>query len=303
MDDGPVPLHRLEVPAPHLLPFAIGSFDTIGPLSRAGFPHRHTFYEIVHVTGGTGAHVIDLSRWELRPPHLCFVVPGQVHYWEDVSDLQGVVILFTDDFLLDHPADRDVLRMLGERPWLSLSRADMADLAPLVADMEREYALGRPQFAAVLRAFLHVLILRAARMSGPGGDGDGPGSPRRADAVAQEFVRLLAGPGSGVRSVRSWASQMGVTVGYLNEVVKHVTGRTPGQLVRQTRTHEAKRLLALTDLTVRQVAGEVGFSDPAYFCRYFRRETGLSPSEFRRGSGALHHDYRIPSIDHPRPPA
>lgn len=301
MDDGPVPLHRLEVPAPHLLPFAIGSFDTIGPLSRAGFPHRHTFYEIVHVTSGSGAHVIDLSRWQLRPPHLCFVVPGQVHYWEDVSDLQGVVILFTDDFLLAHPGDRDVLRTLGERPWLSLSRTDSADIAPLITDMEREYALGRPQFTDVLRAFLHVLILRAARMSEPGGDA--PGSPRRADAVAREFVRLLAGPGSGARSVRSLASRMGVTVGYLDEAVKQVTGRTPGQLVRQARTHEAKRLLALTDLTVRQVAKEAGFADPAYFCRYFRRETGLSPSEFRRGSGAMHHDYRIPSIDHPRPPA
>lgn len=301
MDDGPVPLHRLDVPEVHLLPFAIGSFDTIGPLSRAAFPHRHTFYEIVHVTGGTGAHVLDLSRWELRPPHLSFVVPGQVHYWEDVSGLQGVVILFTDDFLRDHPGDRDLLRKLGEQPWLSLSRTDTADIAPLVTEMEREYALGRPRFADVLRACLHVLILRAARMSGPGGGG--PGSPRRADAVAQEFVRLLAGPGAGVRSVRSWATRMGVSVGYLDEVVKQVTGRTPGQLVRQTRTHEAKRLLALTDLTVRQVAGEVGFADPAYFCRYFRRETGLSPSEFRRGSGALHHDYRIPSIDHPRPPA
>lgn len=38
-----VPLHRLEVAAPHRLPFAISTFDTIGPLSRAAFPHRHTF--------------------------------------------------------------------------------------------------------------------------------------------------------------------------------------------------------------------------------------------------------------------
>ncbi|HET6856037.1 MAG TPA: AraC family transcriptional regulator [Streptomyces sp.] len=299
--DGPVPLHRLDVPAVHLLPFAIGTFDTIGPLSRAAFPHRHTFYEIVHVTGGAGAHVIDLARWELRPPHLCFVVPGQVHYWEGVSDLEGVVILFTDDFLLDHPGDHDLLRKLGEQPWLTLSDAGMADIAPIVAEMEHEYALGRPQFAEILRAYLHVLILRAARMSEL--NGDGSGSPRRADAVTQEFVRMLAGPGAGVRSVRDCAARIGVSVGYLNEVVKQVTGRTPGQLVRQTRTHEAKRLLALTELTVRQVAGEVGFVDPAYFCRYFRRETGLSPSEFRRESVALHHDYRIPSIDRERPPA
>jgi AraC-like DNA-binding protein len=61
------------------------------------------------------------------------------------------------------------------------------------------------------------------------------------------------------------------------------TGRTPSQLVREARTHEAKRLLAKTDLTVRQVAARTGFADPAYFCRFFRRETGVSPGAFRRG--------------------
>ena len=54
-------MHRLEVPAPHAPPFAVGTFDEIGPLSRAEFPHRHTFHELVHVTGGTGAHVVDLA--------------------------------------------------------------------------------------------------------------------------------------------------------------------------------------------------------------------------------------------------
>ncbi|MFD0385055.1 hypothetical protein ACFQ2B_30895 [Streptomyces stramineus] len=58
----PVPLHRLGVPPAENPPFAMGTFETFGPDSRAGYPHRHTFYEIVHVTAGTGAHVIDLVR-------------------------------------------------------------------------------------------------------------------------------------------------------------------------------------------------------------------------------------------------
>ncbi|MGW7360191.1 hypothetical protein ACWGI0_27050 [Streptomyces sp. NPDC054802] len=53
---------------PNAMPFAIGTFDTIGPMSRADFPHRYAFYEIVYVTAGTGAHVVDLARRELRPP-------------------------------------------------------------------------------------------------------------------------------------------------------------------------------------------------------------------------------------------
>ncbi len=98
-----------------------------------------------------------------------------------------------------------------------------------------------------------------------------------------------------------------MTTGYLTEAVKAATGRTPGQLVREARTHEAKRLLAHTGLTVRQVAARVGMADPAYFCRFFRRETGLSPGAFRRGGEAhgdgIHHDHRIESIARPEPAA
>ncbi|MFI0980684.1 AraC family transcriptional regulator [Streptomyces sp. NPDC021093] len=295
-----VPLHRLQVPAPQQLPFAIGSFDAVGPMSRASFPHRHTFYEIVFVTGGRGAHIIDLSRWELHPPHLCFVVPGQVHYWENATDLHGRVILFTEDFLLDHPGDRALLRALGERPWFSPGPQDAPAFAHLIADMEREYRAGLADFASVLRACLHVLIVRASRLTGP--LPARPGPVGRPGAVTQEFVTLLSRTAGGEISVGACARQLGVTVGYLNEAVKQSTGRTPGQLVRQVRTHEAKRLLARTDLTVRQVASAVGFADPAYFCRFFRRETGISPGEFRRGSGAMHHDHRIPSLAHPSDP-
>ncbi|MFJ6699072.1 helix-turn-helix domain-containing protein [Streptomyces sp. NPDC091272] len=296
-----VPLHRLQVPAPQQFPFAIGSFDDVGPMSRASFPHRHTFYEIVYVTGGRGAHVIDLSRWELRPPHLCFVVPGQVHHWEDAVGLQGQVVLFTEDFLLDHPGDRDLLRALGERPWFSPGPQEASRFAHLVADMEREYRGGAAGFASVLRACLHVLIVRASRLAGPVPAGAGPAD--RPKLVTQEFVALLSGTERGETSVASYARRLGVTVGYLNEAVKQSTGRTPGRLVRQVRVHEAKRLLARTDLTVRQVASAVGFADPAYFCRFFRRETGNSPGEFRRGSGAMHHDHRIASLAHPDSPA
>ena len=108
-----LPLHRLDVPLPHLLPFAIGTFDSIGPLSRAGFPHRHTFYEIVLVTGGSGAHVLDLAHWPLDPPHLCVITPGQVHHWEDADDLTGHVMLFNEDFLLGHPEDAAALDLLA----------------------------------------------------------------------------------------------------------------------------------------------------------------------------------------------
>ncbi|MEU1117149.1 MULTISPECIES: AraC family transcriptional regulator [unclassified Streptomyces] len=310
-EDG-MPTHRLQVPMPNALPFAIGTFDTIGPMSRAPFPHRHTFHEIVHVTGGTGGHVVDLSRFALRPPHLCFIAPGQVHHWEGVTGLEGRVILFTDDFLVDHPADRYVLRALARRSWLDLTDDTARDTARLVADLDAEYREGAAGFQSVLRALLHILVVRSARLPAPRPaaappppvhDGLPSASHSRPGSVASEFETLLGAPAGVVRSVRACAERLGVSVSYLSEAVKAATGRTPGELIRQARVHEAKRLLLRTELSVRQVAQRVGFDDPAYFCRFFRRETGASPGDFRRGVGDIHHDHRLESIAGPDSPA
>ncbi|WP_026316202.1 helix-turn-helix transcriptional regulator [Actinokineospora enzanensis] len=286
---GELPMHRLEVAEPNTLPFVVGTFASLGPLASADFPHRHTFHEIVHVTGGSGTHVVDLARWELRPPHLCAIAPGQVHYWADARDLTGDIVLFTDDFLLDHPADRDLLRRLSERPWLTLDPDAHRQTSWLFAELKDEYRRGADGVHTVLRALLHVLVVRASRL--PETPPAAPPAPARAGSVAEEFTRLTTRIDLDLWSVRAYAERIGVTPGYLTEAVKAATGRTPSELVREARAHEAKRLLVRTDLTVRQIAGRVGFADAAYFCRFFRRETGVSPGDFRRtGSGSRSDD-------------
>lgn len=302
MSDDPVPMHRLEVPAPQLLPFSIGSFDSIGPLSRADFPHRHNFHEIMYVREGRGSHVVDMRRWPIDPPHLGFVAPGQVHFWDQASGLDGWVAVFTEDFLVDHPGDRDVLRELADSSWLCPERGAAPILSALITEMEGEYLGRAPGFIGVLQAYLHVLLVRARRMTRaapPPWDASSRPAEGRAGTIARRFDGMLgeAGPAVAGLSVRDCAARVGVSVSYLNEVVKRATGHTPGQLIRQAQVREAKRLLATTELTVGQVARRAGFADPAYFCRFFRRETGSSPGNFRRVTRAEHHDRRILSID------
>lgn len=297
-----MPLHRLAVPAPQALPFATGSFDSIGPLSRTAFPHRHTFYEIAHVTHGSGAHVVDLHPWKLAPPQLFFITPGQAHHWERVSGPDGDVVLFDEAFLLAHPEDRELLRRLGERPPRPLDVRTAARVGAVLGQMREEYREQRPGMLSALQAHLHILLILATRVPAASRRVPLPESSTagRAAALSGEFVRLLARPGAAAgHSVRTCAAALGVSVGRLSAAVRESTGRTPGQLIRDAQVLEAKRLLAGTTLTVGRVAREVGFADPAYFCRFFRRETGTSPGEFRRGADGNHHTRRTPSIDPP----
>ncbi|WP_194923435.1 AraC family transcriptional regulator [Catenulispora pinisilvae] len=305
-------LHELEVPEVALLPFAVGSFERIGPLSLADFPHRHTFYEIVLVTAGRGRHVVDSQPLPIVPPHFGVIVPGQVHHWEGARGVDGFVLLFNEDFLVRHPEDVSVLQALYPLTWLSPGGAQMAGLVALVAEMERELRAGDGGHEGVLRAYLHILIVRAARIAGAGGASASTGATGATRAVGpagapiagaatvapvtsagdlvDRFLRLTAAPGQGNRTLISYAREIGVSPGHLHELVRQQTGLTPGQVTRRQRVVEAKRLLTGTDLAVRQVAEQAGFGDPAYFCRFFRRETGFSPGEFRRRAGGMHHD-------------
>ncbi|WP_432086921.1 AraC family transcriptional regulator [Streptomyces sp. bgisy095] len=286
---GDPPVHRLELRLPDQVPFAAGGFDAMGPMSRAAYPHRHTFYEIVHVTEGSGVHVLDLERYEVRPPQLGVILPGQVHHWEGVRGLEGSLALFTPEFLVGGPDDEELLRRLGERPWADLDAATHERTARLMGDLAEEYRHGADGFAGVLRSLLHVLLVRAVRLPGGGGGGGDLPPPR---GLAEEFLRLARTAGTAGLSVRECAERIGVTPGHLTEVVRAATGRTPAALLRQERVREAQRLLVATGLPVRQVAARVGFDDAAYFCRFFRREVGRSPGRFRKD-----HDRRVPSIE------
>ncbi|MDA2803834.1 AraC family transcriptional regulator [Nocardiopsis suaedae] len=289
-------LHRLEVPSPHLLPFAVGTFDSIGPLSRADYPHRHTFHEIVLVTSGTGLHVVDTRPLPVTPPNLGVLAAGQVHHWQGARGLDGYVLLLEDAFLLDRPDDRDLLRRLAaERTWTALGPREHAEAAAVVTEIAREFDERRPGMATVVRALLHVLLVRAARPPGAGGGAAGgaaraddgadlrPDAPESATGLAGRYLDTLEGPAAleAGATVERIADTLGVTPGHLGEAVKRATGRTPGALLRQARLLEAKRLLACTRLTVAAVARASGFTDPAYFCRFFRRETGTTPGAFR----------------------
>ncbi|HTJ31973.1 MAG TPA: AraC family transcriptional regulator [Dactylosporangium sp.] len=288
-----LPRHELEVPEAAPVPLAAGGFAWFGAMAQADFPHRHAFYEIVLLTAGSGAHVIDLAEYPLRPPQVFVVVPGQVHHWREARGLAGRVLVFGDDALLGYPEDRGLL--LAAAPAVRLRARDARDLQNILGAMVREYADRPAGFESVLPALLHVLIVRAHRLgerneqTGRGGD------------LAAGFARLLAGGADQINrtiktnkpSVAGYARRLGVSPARLAEAVKAATGETPGRLIRRAQALEARRLLARTSLSVAQVGRATGFDDPAYFCRFFRREVGVTPGQYRE----KHQDSGAKSID------
>jgi AraC-like DNA-binding protein len=130
----------------------------------------------------------------------------------------------------------------------------------------------------VLNAYLHILFTHIQRLCVVT-------EPAIALDPITELVRrfrqLVARHFMEHRSVQSYADELGVSVGHLSRSIKDVTGNSASQIIRQELIMEAKRLLVNTDLVVERISDHLAFDDPAYFGRFFKRETGFSPGAYR----------------------
>lgn len=131
----------------------------------------------------------------------------------------------------------------------------------------------------LLRHLLGVVLLRVAGLRPQGNrPGSGPEAFRR-------FTAELEGSYARTRSVAEYASRLGYATKTLTRACQTATGRTPKDLINDRVTLEAKRLLHHTDLPAAAIAHQLGFAEPSNFAKYFTRETGHSPSAFRRLRG------------------
>lgn len=103
----------------------------------------------------------------------------------------------------------------------------------------------------------------------------------RTRAVLATFTRLVERDFYQQSLVEDYAAQLDITPVYLNTLTRHFTGHTAQGVPHQRLLLEAKRQLIDTAMTISQISGQLGFSEPAYFSRLFKRLTEQSPKDFR----------------------
>lgn len=106
-------------------------------------------------------------------------------------------------------------------------------------------------------------------------------SASRQDKMFHRFLRLIGEHGLRERQIAFYADKLCVTPGHLGAVIKRVSGLTVMQWLNRHTIQKAKVLLRYSDLPVWEVAERMNFANPSFFAKYFKRETGLTPKEFR----------------------
>jgi AraC family transcriptional activator of pobA len=260
-------------------------------MSMLPYPHRHDFYHVVWVTQGSGHHIIDSERYEVKPDTLFFMAPGQVHDFELSDDARGFTINFSGEFLALQLQNKKVLDEIPvykpENPIAAvyLDARQAASLRRVVEDIAEEYEAEQPGYHDVLHSYLSIFLTKASRYAGPAVAAD---STLRDLALARRFKGQLEQHFRTLTEVADYARMLRVTERALNEATRRALGATANKLIRDRVMLEAKRLLLHSQVSVAQIADQLAFEDPAYFSRCFKKHTGRSPADYRQALAKLY---------------
>lgn len=246
-------------------------------------PHRHPgLTQIFYLRSGSGEARIDGQRLTLQAPMLILISPMSVHdfIWSDA--VAGWVISVAAPRL-------EQTRRALQRETLKLAGTALLPLPPRHASLERvlqqlvtEYRRAPDACRDLaLQAAVDLLAIELERLPTAALTAEA-GEPHRGSELFRAYQQRLNEDYKTHRPLASYATELGITAPYLNQLCKQLSGYSAQQLLHQRLLLEARRLLRYTAMRVSEIAYQLGFSDPAYFTRFFRRLNGTAPLSYRR---------------------
>lgn len=210
------------------------------------------------VEAGGQSYVLSAGHLLLIPQNL----PFAVHFYQEAVGYTGC---FSPSVVPDAAVIRTMTEPIHKAFWF-----DEGAFAQALFRM-----LGSA-FAKDDRVFVEKgLDLLLSRLEG----GKAPSLP---PLVSSFMDKLFGSPDAAPKDIAAYAASLHISGNYLSRIVKSSTGRSVGAWIDIARVSLAKRLLRETDLPVIDIASRVGLDDQSYFTRFFRRQTGYTPSAFRK---------------------
>lgn len=252
--------------------------------------NRREYYKISLIRGKNRAEYAD-KVIDVKKNALLFATPKVPYHWiPQAPDQSGFFCVFTDAFLIKNKTgvllDELPIFKSGALPVFEISDEEADELMLIFRKMQKEIASDYIYKYDLLRNYVLELIHQGQKLQ----PATALYSPHNASArVTSLFLELLErqfpveSPLQKIqlRTAKDYADRLAIHVNYLNKVLKESTGQTTTHLIGSRVAQEAKVLLKQTDWNISEIAYCLGFEEVAHFSNFFKKQTSVSPVQFR----------------------
>lgn len=244
--------------------------------------HRHdAFFQIFHLTTGSGEIVEPHGATMMQAPCAVFIPPGAVHGFSYQLDVDGLVITALGDRLHSlAAADRHIASFTAQTRVVALPEGDDdADYAAeCITRLHNELHSRTSSRLLLLEPLMTGAIVGLARAGNIDSESH-LSEPER--HRLDQLTTLISAHFRTHKPAEFYAEALGVSTTHLNRLTRAATGLSLLGLIATNIIEAARRDLVFTPTPVQGIAYSLGFSDPAYFSRFFRKHAGMSPAAFR----------------------
>lgn len=276
-----IPLHSLSDRTN--LGLEIHRINAMKSSEVAGYgAHRDDHYIFIFQQSGSSKMMVDFQEVSFEGCVIFCILPGQVHHsnsavnsigWFIATDLASLDDTYRSIFedYMAHPEPVPVSNITAD--ILDKSISLLAEMLHNPEDLPFQQAALRSMVQVCAGSFAAV-FQRHKQQYAKGNS--------RPVIISNTFKKMVLENFKTLKSPAEYAEALNITPSYLNEVVKNITGFSVSYWIQREVMMEAKRLLYYTDLNIKEISFQIGYSDPTYFSRLFQKVTGTYPVAFRK---------------------
>ncbi|WP_069661230.1 helix-turn-helix domain-containing protein [Arcticibacter eurypsychrophilus] len=253
------------------------------PPSYLNDPDRKDFFEIVWLKNEDPLHGIIDPSYRIKGDWIYLIPPYRVHQLNKAGK-NGELISFKRSMLEEEDKEflLDLFRIFnvqGEFSCLRLDEDAAKELGDIYKIMEAEYT--KDNNFLMMKALLKVLLLKLISVKEHEFTDHDIYQKR-----VYGFLMLLESNFHSITNIDFYAGKLGISSKRLNQILKEKLDKTGTQIIHDRIILEAKRKIIHSEVTIKEIAYDLGFSDRPYFSRFFKKQTGQTPEEFQKAARA-----------------